>query len=92
MALNDAFQREQKYHAVGMQYMHRIRGQLEGITKDVKPENLAEKPPVVRECYALLHDMDGGAYPDGTYRRPLPPEEVAQRSTRFCINTKGPST
>ena len=49
---NDAFQREQTYHAVGMQYMHRVRGQLEGITKGVEPDKpggkAARRPGMLR--------------------------------------------
>ncbi len=76
---SDAFRREQKYHAVGMQYMHRVRGELDEITKGVDATNVAEKPEPVQECFALLQSMNGGAYPDGTYRRPLPPEEVGEK-------------
>ena len=42
---NDAVRREQTYHAVGMQYVDRVRGELEAITKGVDAANVAEKPP-----------------------------------------------
>ncbi len=86
---NDAFRREQIYHAVGTQYMYRVRGQLEGITKGVDAANLAEKSEPVKECYALLQAMNGGAYPDGTYRRPLPPEEVGAKVNEILHHHEG---
>ncbi len=73
---NDAVQREKAYHAVGMQYVVRVRGELEEITKGVDATNVADKPPVVKDCYALLQDMNGGKNADGTYKRPMAPEDV----------------
>jgi cytochrome c oxidase subunit 3 len=86
---NDAFRRGQNYHEVGMQYMQRVRGQLEGVTKGVDADNLAGKSEPVKECYALLQEMNGGAYPDGTYRRPLPPEEVGERVNEILHHHEG---
>ena len=77
---NYAVQREKAFHAVGMQYLVRVRGELEEATKGVEAGNVADKPPVIRDCFALLQDMKGGAGPDGkSYIRPLPPEEVGAR-------------
>ena len=76
---NDSVQREKAYHAVGMQYFVRVHGELEGIVKGVDAGNLEQQPAAVKDCYALYQQMDGGKNADGTYRRPLPPEEVGAR-------------
>jgi cytochrome c oxidase subunit 3 len=85
----DAYRREQMFHEVGMQYMQRVRGQLEGITKGVDADTLSGKSEPVKECYALLQEMNGGANPDGTYRRPLPPEQVGERVNEILHHHEG---
>jgi cytochrome c oxidase subunit 3 len=80
---NDAVQREKAYHAVGMQYVVRVTDELKAVTKDVDDANVADKPPAVRDCYNLLQDMNGGKNADGTYKRPLPPEEVGARVNKL---------
>src|SRR5262245_13404694 len=49
---------ERQYHNVGMQYVERVRGQLQTITKDVTEDNLEQQPREVRECYELLQAMN----------------------------------
>jgi len=89
---NDAFKREQQYHAVGTQYMERVRGQLEGITKGVDATNVNDKPEVIKECYALLQDMTG-ATPEvngkKVYKRPIPPEQVGKRVDELLEKHEG---
>ena len=80
---NDAFRREQQYHAVGMQYLVRVhgelahilnekyfdavRGQLAPAVKDVTDKNAAEKSPAVQEAYKLNQSV--GAAADAAARR-----------------------
>jgi cytochrome c oxidase subunit 3 len=66
-----------QYNPVGMQYVHRVRGQLEAITSGVTAENLSGKPEVVKECYTLLQDMAGST--KGDYKAPLEPPVVGER-------------
>ena len=86
---NDAFRREQLYHAVGWDYMHRVRGELEEITKGVDAGNVGDKPQPVQECFALLQDMNGGKNADNTYKRPIPPEEVGARVNEILHKHEG---
>jgi cytochrome c oxidase subunit 3 len=86
---NDAFRREQQYHAVGMQYVSRVRDELKEITKDVDASTVDGKSDAVKDCYALLHAMDAGTKPDGTYQRPLPPEEVGERVNEILHKHEG---
>jgi cytochrome c oxidase subunit III len=86
---NDAFRREQLYHAVGWQYIHTVRDELERITKDVTPENVDEKSPAVKDCYGLLQKMSGGTNPDLTYRRPISAEEVGANVNKILEEHEG---
>jgi cytochrome c oxidase subunit 3 len=86
---NDAFRREQQFHAVGWEYMHRVRGELDEITKGVDADNVKDKPPAVQACFQLLQDMNAGQKPDGQYKRPLPPEEVGDRVTEILEKHEG---
>src|SRR5262245_26237682 len=74
-------EKEKQIHNVGMQYVERVRGQLQEITKDVTPDNLEQQPKEVKECYELLQDMSARESKDapGGYTRPLPPAEVGER-------------
>jgi cytochrome c oxidase subunit 3 len=71
-------EREKQYHAVGMQYVERVRLQLDDITKGVNEENLSRLPDLVKECYELRQKMNGGKDEKGDYRSPLSPAEVGK--------------
>jgi cytochrome c oxidase subunit III len=86
---NDAFHREQIYHAVGTQYANRIREELVRITDGVSAENVEEKSEPIKECYGLLQDMSGGANADGTYRRPISSETVGARVNEILEKHEG---
>jgi cytochrome c oxidase subunit 3 len=86
---NDAFRREQNYHAVGTQYVYCVRKELVTITDGVDATNVAEKSEPVKECFALLQDMSGGANADGTYKRPIPPEQVGARVNEILEKHEG---
>ncbi len=86
---NDAVQRAKTYHALGMQYFVRVHGELEGVLKGVNADTLDAQSPAVKDCYALYHEMDGGKNADGTYRRPLPPEEVGARVNEILEKHEG---
>jgi cytochrome c oxidase subunit 3 len=79
---NETIAREKQYHNVGMQYVDRIKGQLDAFlaSKGVKPEDARDNPdPIVKDCGELRFAMDGGTDKvDGkdVYRRPLTPAEV----------------
>jgi cytochrome c oxidase subunit 3 len=89
-------EKEKQYHNIGMQYVERVRGQLQEITKDVTPDSLEQQPKEVKESYALLQDMSAKEAKDGsgTYTRPLPPAEVGERvndileSVRYKLTDK----
>ena len=89
-----AIQREKQFHAVGMQYVHRIKEQLEHICEGINDANVEGELSEVQECYALLKEIKGetkvasAASPEtkadtptsqDTYRRPLSPAEVGTR-------------
>ncbi len=82
-----AFRHEQQFHAVGMQYVDRVRGELQLITKDVKADD--QKSPAVQACYDLLQDMNEGKNADSSYRRPLAPEEVGERVNKILEEHEG---
>ncbi len=65
----------------GMQYFVRVHGEA-GRHRQGRGRRRAtwtSSPPAVKDCYALYQQMDGGKNADGTYRRPLPPEDVGAR-------------
>jgi cytochrome c oxidase subunit 3 len=72
-------------HPTGMQYVNRVKAQLEAITKDVKVEdgkavNLSGQPQSVQECFALLQDMRIDKVADnGEFVPPLTPAKVGTR-------------
>src|SRR5262245_30875837 len=80
--------RQRQFHNVGMQYVERVRGQLEheilkGTGKeslaDVKDADVADKSEVLQECWALYKKLTGVLSEDKTsYRRPLMPAEVGE--------------
>jgi cytochrome c oxidase subunit 3 len=81
-AAHDALvDRDRAFHAVGWQYIIRIREQLTDITKGVTDENVGEKPEGVRKCYTLLKEIKGEVAkpPAGTYQPPLTPAQVGTR-------------
>jgi len=86
---NDSVRRSQQFRAVGEQYAHRVRGELDEITKGVDATNVASKPPAVQECYQLLQDMNGGANEDGTYKKPISPEFVGERVNKILHAHEG---
>jgi cytochrome c oxidase subunit 3 len=80
-------QRQKQFHNVGMQYVERVRGQLEHEVStatgkpitDVADADVAEKSEVVRECWQLYKKLTGELSADKTtYRRPLTPAEVGE--------------
>jgi cytochrome c oxidase subunit 3 len=71
-------EREKQYQPVGMQYVQRVRLQLDDITRGVTEENLAQQPPVTKECYELRQRMDAGKDEGGGYRSPLSPAQVGK--------------
>ena len=74
-------EKQKEYHNIGMQYVERVRGQLQEITQNVTAENLEEQPKEVKECYELLQDMTAKEPKDGSarYTRPLSPADVGAR-------------
>jgi hypothetical protein len=72
-------ERERLYHDNGMQYLDRVRGELEHVTKDVTEENLKSQPEHVQKCYELARSMEQATSADGSIRYPLPPAEVGAR-------------
>jgi cytochrome c oxidase subunit 3 len=70
---------ERLLHENGMQYVNRVRGQLEEITKEVTAENVSSQPEHVKQSFDLLQAMAGSTAPDGSYHSPLPPAEVGER-------------
>ncbi len=87
---NDAFRREQQYHAVGMQYVDRVRGELEDITKGVDADERwpASRRPPSRSATRCYQDMNRGNV-DGAYQRPLPPEQVGARVNEILHKHEG---
>jgi cytochrome c oxidase subunit 3 len=76
--------REREFHAVGQQYVLRIKEQLTALTKGVTDEDaekMKEDNPT-RECYYLLKKIKGEKLPDdkdvpaGTYKAPLNASEI----------------
>lgn len=78
-----------QYHPVGMQYVNRVKEQLDTIIKDegITAENKASKSKAVAACFDLRQDMDqrstevqgedGKALPQSV--RPISPAEVGQK-------------
>jgi cytochrome c oxidase subunit III len=65
-------EKEKLYHNIGMQYVTRVRGQLQAIANgDANAE-------VKEQCSALLQKMNGTEV-EGKYERPLSPSEVGER-------------
>ena len=58
---NDAFRREQQFHAVGMQYIERVRGELQAI-RDKAPA--VADPQVLAQYLDELHQAGGDAAVD----------------------------
>lgn len=90
--------REREYHAVGMQYVERVRTQmtahvLETAKKkdyaEVKAMSEAERDEVghgTAECFTLLEEMQGNTVKvDGveTYKTPLTPAQVGDRVNKL---------
>jgi cytochrome c oxidase subunit III len=80
--------RERLVHDNGVQYLTRVRTELETIKKAVeaKREKATEQgttyepTPVEEECLTLLDkDMAGGQAADGSYRPPVSPTEVGAK-------------
>jgi cytochrome c oxidase subunit 3 len=79
--------REKEFHAVGMQYVDRVRDQLHHIVaegagkkwEDVKSEaDLGSASEEVKKCYALAKEMEGGVAAGG-YTSPLSPARVGEK-------------
>jgi cytochrome c oxidase subunit 3 len=64
---------EQQNHNAGMQYVHRVREQLNAVVKEAPADSELGK-----KCAALLKDMEG-TNNKGAYTPPLSPGEVGQR-------------
>jgi cytochrome c oxidase subunit 3 len=70
--------REKLLHANGMDYVNRIRDQLQAVLKDA--ESKGSKGPVIEECAALLEAINQpGTHADGAYKSPLTPAQVGTR-------------
>jgi cytochrome c oxidase subunit 3 len=77
-----SYDRERLLHANGMQYVNRVRGQVEEalIKLDEALKNgHAEAAGLKGAIEELKADMTSGQYPDGTYKSPLSPAEVGER-------------
>jgi cytochrome c oxidase subunit 3 len=77
-------EKERLYHNTGLQYLDRVRGQLEALTKDVTPENVKDKPEDIRKCFELLQDMKGSSVEaaagrEAAYIHPISVAEVGHR-------------
>jgi cytochrome c oxidase subunit 3 len=70
-------QREQQMHAIGMQYVDRVRGQLkdELAKAGIKGDDLTGASEEMKHCHALLKRMEGTPIKDG-YTPPLTPAQV----------------
>jgi cytochrome c oxidase subunit 3 len=84
--------REKQFHAVGMQYVERVRERAEHNVseaagkpyKDVTADDADKLPKGAKACYDLLEDMSAGEVKDTNgkvvgYRSPLPPAKVGTR-------------
>ena len=84
--------REREYHAVGMQYVERVRAQMTSHVEKTTGKTLAEanamseadfgKADGTAECVALLKEMQGSTRKAGgveTYYSPLTPAQVGGR-------------
>jgi len=72
-------ERDKLYHGTGIQYVERVRGQLNHITEGVTPENVSSKPEAVQKCYSLLQEMSGSFDKDDNLVTPLTPGQVGER-------------
>src|SRR5262245_29251442 len=73
-------EREKQMHAVGMQYVERVRAQLQAMTKD---ESEGSTKPGVQDAFHLLADMTPSKFENGDYKPPLTPAEVGTRVNRM---------
>jgi cytochrome c oxidase subunit 3 len=71
--------RERLMHENGMQYVNRVRGELDTLLKPVTEENLSSQPAHLQECFHLRKSMDGSSGPDGSYYPPLSPARVGEK-------------
>jgi cytochrome c oxidase subunit 3 len=65
---------EKANHNSAMQYVHRVREQLEHITKEGDADSEG-----VKKCAALLKEMEGVAAKDKDFKPPLTPAVVGER-------------
>jgi len=83
-------QRERQFHAVGMQYVERVRGQLTAQVEKTAGKNLKEvtdpdlqgASEATLKCYALLKELTGELKGEGenkTYTPPLTPAQLGAR-------------
>jgi cytochrome c oxidase subunit 3 len=78
------FEREKLLHANGMQYLNRVREQMEEALKN----GSAEAAGLKGEFEELLEKgLKGGTYPDGTYRSPLSPAQLGTRVNHILEET-----
>jgi cytochrome c oxidase subunit 3 len=74
--------RDRQFHAIGMQYLVRVREQLTALTKGVTDDDYKSKPEGIQKSYLLLKKIKGEKLPDeqpaaaGTYTAPPTPTEV----------------
>jgi cytochrome c oxidase subunit 3 len=90
-------QRERQFHAVGMQYVERVRGQLGGYIEKHsggasagqvladRGKQLDGAPEEIKKCYALLDDITEKAPDPNTlaYTPPLTPAQVGERVNKL---------
>jgi cytochrome c oxidase subunit 3 len=73
-------ERARQSHAIGMQYVERVRGQLDEIIKDVHDkEKLKDFPEEVQASFKLRQEMNSSETKDGQYVSPLTPAQVGDR-------------
>lgn len=71
-------QRDRQYQAAGLQYVARVRGQLEAaVASDHTPAPIKEK------CQELLDLMTKDRNPDGSYRPPIAPKDLGVRVNKL---------
>src|SRR5262249_16929883 len=78
---DEQLRRAKEMHAVGMQYVDRVRGQLEEVAKG------SNSPEIKEKCAALLASMTGEQIKDRagvvtSYRSPVSPTRVGDEVNR----------
>lgn len=74
-------EREKLMHANGVEYVNRVRAQVEAVLKEHEETSGAHKlpAPIVEKVTVLRDAMNSGKYEDGAYKSPLTPAQVGTR-------------